>query len=89
MRGAGGYVSQLDMILSRKGRTPRLTSLAREPIQGRGVIILIGGWQLPPGEGLGSLSEEGEVQLMGDITFSAGSGIMLTQVGNNIEIALI
>lgn len=41
-----------------------------------------------PGAGLDSLSEEGEAQLTGDITFSAGTGITLTQVGNDIEIAV-
>lgn len=42
----------------------------------------------PPGEGLDSLSEEGSPQLMGDITFSEGSGITLAQVGNDIEISV-
>jgi hypothetical protein len=35
-----------------------------------------------------SLAAEGEVQLTGNITFSAGTGITLTQVGNDIEIAV-
>ena len=37
---------------------------------------------------LSSLSEEGETQLTGDITFSAGTGITLTQTGQDIEIAV-
>lgn len=40
----------------------------------------------PAGDGLDSLSEEGQAQLGGDITLSAGPGITLTQVGQDIEI---
>lgn len=37
---------------------------------------------------LSSLSEQGEAQLTGDVTFSAGAGITLTQVGQDIEISV-
>lgn len=37
---------------------------------------------------LSSLSEQGETQLTGDVTFSAGDGITLTQVGQDIEISV-
>jgi hypothetical protein len=48
-----------------------------------------GGGPAPPVDPLlSSLSEEGETQLTGDITFSGGTGITLTQVGQDIEIAV-
>ena len=47
-----------------------------------------GGSSPPVDPLLSSLSEEGEAQLTGDITFSAGTGITLTQVGQDIEIAV-
>lgn len=61
---------------------------------GKGFIVLGrprggGGGPAPPVDPLLlSLSESGEPQLTGDVTFSAGAGITLTQVGQDIEIAV-
>lgn len=79
------------MLLGRKGNRSFIFKVGSGLSSGRGAIVLMGvpgGSTPPPGEGLDSLSEEGETELTGDITFSEGSGITLTQVGQDIEISL-
>lgn len=75
-------------VLSR-GRGGILTG--SPPSGGEALLVLTAprgaGTPVPPGDELESLAAEGETELGGDITLSEGTGITLTQVGNNIEIS--
>ena len=75
-------------VLSR-GRGGALTG---SPSGGQALLVLTAprtaGTPIPPGGGLDTLAEEGETGLTGDVTLSAGAGITLTQVGNDIEISV-
>ena len=55
------------------------------------MIVLMGGTSggglTPPGDVVDSFAVQGQAQLSGDVTLSAGPGITLTQVGQDIEIA--
>lgn len=75
-------------VLSR-GRGGVLTG---SPSGGQALLVLtaprFAGTPTPPEEGLAALSAEGEPELTGDITLSEGTGITLTQAGNDIEISV-
>ena len=73
-------------ILSRKGKAPALYS---GQVSGPGLVVLMAAGAGGGGGGdLLSLSEAGQPELENDITLSEGAGITLTQVGQNIEIAV-
>lgn len=71
-RGEGGRL--ISPLPAREGRGEIVLGRTRSGSQGGG--------------GLLSLSAEGQAQLGGNITLSEGSGITLTQVGQDIEIAV-